>query len=1099
MHGQKIGIVFIVRCLMVLLAYCTSASAEQHYVRIGVDDGLPNATIYSIKQDSTGFLWLGSTNSGLLRYDGYRFVEFAVLTATELQRHQTPDVGVVLIDNADNIWAGTWGLGLSRLDAQTGELSRYTSENGLAGNQIQGLLQDADGNIWVGTTSGLSRIDAQFQITNIGQAGSEQALADQRIWSLTQTPDGLIWVGTSAGLHSWQPDKGLSSVYQLVNYTDSSVPANFSRDNEIRAVYALGQQLWVGSRQGLFLFNRQQQFVPVLLAQRGEPEPLINILSSDNTTNDLLVGSYIGLYRVPPQHQAGHGIKQAELGNVNVRSILQDNSGVLWLGSRESGLFRNILSSKAFDDISAFSAALAAQKTFSVTAIFKQPDALWLGGSNGIYRIKLPTGDFQFFRTGSRINAIAATPQSEVYIASDTGLLKYNGTAELVKTDEPFELAKVVNRNVRDLHIDAAGRFYLGMWGEGVIAWQPERQQAKRWLTRLSDNMVGNAVQKLFVGSSQQLWVATRYSGLFQINLATDNVMQHNTTATSGIRLPHNDVHCVSEYAEQLAVCTREGLLLVNLTTAEQQLLTTEDSLPDNDILGALQQEQQLWVMTPKGLALRLAGQPHFIHYNRNDGMVSSELNTNAVFADDSGILFGAIAGLVVVKPEQLQSNQRIPNPVLSALVIDYQLLQTKPHKQPWDVINLSPDQHTMNFEFSALDYQDPQRNQFQYQLEGIDKSWVIANERNSAFYANLPVGTYPLWLKASNNHGVFSEPVKVATLNVMPHWWQQSWVVYSLIALASLLLWLMHLYRLRHVRQINRLLQAAVENKAKAQTVLETRVTERTRALEESSVTLSLRTRQLERSLDELAKTNQELKRLDTLKDEFIATVSHELRTPLTAIRGAIGLITQKVVTADSALYQDMLHTAQTNSERLAQLINDLLDLQKFAAGTFTLNITRLDISALTRHAVNAMQPYASRYQVELQLASELEQPLWVEADALRLRQVIDNLISNAVKFSAAQGVVIVRLVEVQQSIRFEVEDFGSGIPAEFQKHIFGKFSQADSSDSRAKEGTGLGLAICKKIIENHHGQIGFTSSAGQGTVFWFKLAQQYEPAVMG
>ncbi|WP_215397353.1 ATP-binding protein [Rheinheimera oceanensis] len=1088
------------RCLLVLLAYCTGASAEQHYVRIGVDDGLPNATIYSIKQDSTGFLWLGSTNSGLLRYDGYRFVEFAVLTTAELRHHQTPDVGVVLIDNADNIWAGTWGLGLSRLDAQTGELTRYTRENGLAGNQIQSLLQDANGNIWVGTTSGLSRVDTQFQITNIGQVGSEQALADQRIWSLSQTHDGAVWVGTSAGLHSWQPDKGLSQVYQLVNHKDDSVSGNFSRDNEIRAVYALGQQLWVGSRQGLFLFNRQRlQFERVPLALYGEPEPLINILSFDYSTAELLAGSYSGLYRVSPDHQAGHGVKKAELGNVNVRSILQDNSGVLWVGSRESGLFRSILSSKAFDNISAFSTALGAQKTFSVTAIFKQPDALWLGSSNGIYRITLPTGDFQFFSTGSRVNAIAATPQNELYIASDTGLLKYNGTAKLIKTDEPFELANVVNRNVRDLHIDAAGRFYLGMWGEGVIAWQPERQHTKRWLMQLSDNMVGNAVQQLLVGSSQQLWVATRYSGLFQIDLATDHITQHTAGATSGIKLPHNDIHCVSEHAAVLAVCTREGLLLVNLTTAEQQLLTTQDSLPDNDILGVLQQDQQLWVMTPKGLALRLAGQQHFIHYNRNDGMVSSELNTNAVFADDSGILFGAIAGLIVVKPDQLQSNQKVPEPVLSALVIDYQQLQIKPHKQPWEIINLSADQHTMNFEFSALDYQDPQRNQFQYQLEGIDKSWVIANERNSAFYANLPVGTYPLWLKASNNHGVFSEPVKVATLNVMPHWWQQSWVMYSLIALVSLLLWLMHQYRLRHVRQINRLLQAAVENKVKAQTVLETRVAERTRALEESSVTLSLRTRQLERSLDELAKTNQDLKLLDKLKDEFIATVSHELRTPLTAIRGAIGLITQKVVTADSALYQDMLQTAQANSERLAHLINDLLDLQKFAAGTFTLNITRLDITALTRHAVNAMQPYASRYQVELQLASEPEQPLWVEADALRLRQVIDNLISNAVKFSAAQGVVIVRLVELQQSIRFEVEDFGSGIPAEFQKHIFGKFSQADASDSRAKEGTGLGLAICKKIIENHHGQIGFTSSAGQGTVFWFKLARQHEPVLTG
>lgn len=1079
------------RMIMVLLVLCTGASAGQHYVRIGVDDGLPNATIYNIKQDDSGFLWLGSTNSGLLRYDGYRFVEFAVLTNTELQHHQTPDIGVVLIDHDQNIWAGTWGMGLSRIDAQTGVITRFTTGNGLAGNQIQGLLQDVDGNIWVGTTSGLSLIDTEFQIKNIGRDGPEQILADQRIWSLTQSPDGTIWIGTSAGLHSWHADKGLSQVYLLVNPTDKSVAATLSRDNEIRALYVLGHQLWIGSRQGLFLFNSQQQFVPVPLAQHAEQEPLINTLSSDRVTNDLLVGSYSGVYRVPLNHQAGQRIEPAELSNVNVRSILHDSSGVLWLGSRESGLFRNILSSQAFDSVRVFSGQLGTHKNFSVTAIFKQPDTLWLGNADGIFRINLPVGDFQFLRTGSRVNAIAATSQGDVYIASDIGLLRYDGTSELVKTDEPFELVNVANRNVRDLHIDADGRFYLGMWGEGVIAWQPKLQQAKLWLSSLSDNMVGNAVQKMFVGSSGQLWVATRYSGLYQIDLATDKVIPHNTTAKSGIAVMHNDVQCVSEYAKQLAVCTREGLLLVDLTSSKQELLTTRNGLPDNDILGVLQQDKQLWVMTPKGLALRFEGQPRFIHYNRNDGMVSSELNNSAVFADDSSILFGAIAGLVVVKPDLLQSNQRIPTPVLSAVVIDYQLLQKKPHKQSWDVINLSPDQHTINFEFSALDYQDPQRNQFHYQLEGIDKSWVIANERNSAFYANLPVGTYPLWLKASNNHGVFSQPVKVATLNVLPHWWQQSWVIYSLAVILCVLLWLMHQYRLRHVRQINRLLQASVEHKAKAQTVLETRVAERTRALEESSVTLSLRTRQLEHSLDELAKTNQELKRLDTLKDEFIATVSHELRTPLTAIRGAIGLITQKVVTADSALYQDLLQSAQMNSERLAQLINDLLDLQKFAAGTFMLNMTRVDINALTKMAVNALQPYASRYQVHLQLTTESEQSLWVDADALRLRQVIDNLTSNAIKFSPAQGVVIVRLIEAQQDIRFEVEDFGNGIPEAFQKHIFEKFSQADSSDSRAKDGSGLGLAICKRIIENHNGQIGFTSATGQGSVFWFRLAR--------
>ena len=201
------------------------------------------------------------------------------------------------------------------------------------------------------------------------------------------------------------------------------------------------------------------------------------------------------------------------------------------------------------------------------------------------------------------------------------------------------------------------------------------------------------------------------------------------------------------------------------------------------------------------------------------------------------------------------------------------------------------------------------------------------------------------------------------------------------------------------------------------------------------------------------------------------------------------MSLLAQHVVTPGNPVYAEMLHTAQANSERLAHLINDLLDLQKFAAGTFTLNINKLDLLELAYQAVQAMQPYAKRFQVELTLDAVSPGSYSANADAIRLRQVIDNLVSNAIKFSPEGAMVIVRLSTTDTAVLLEVEDHGYGIPELFQSHIFEKFSQADSSDSRTKEGTGLGLAICKKIIENHHGDIGFTSTVGQGTTFWFRL----------
>ena len=1069
-----------------LISLSFFATGQERFSRIGVDDGLPNATIYSVQQDKTGYLWLGSTNSGLLRYDGYRFTEYPLLTPDELLHHQTPDVGAVLISEDDDIWAGTWGMGLSRFDAQSAQLVRFTQASGLAGNYIQTLLKDNRGRIWVGTTTGLSRINTDLTISNIGQSAQSKTLADQRIWSLAQADDGTVWIGTSAGLHFWREDTGLSDVIELVPGADA-----LSRQNEMRALLYSQGELWLGSRSGLYRYNPQQgRFNAWPLVADGLAEPVINALKQSNDNTGILVGSYHGLFRFSPGNSAS--ASEQLLADVNVRSILQDRSGVLWLGSRESGLYRSIVASAAFFDIQSLSATLAQQAPFSVTALLHQDSYLWLGSAEAAYRIDLTTGQYKLFALGSRVNALAADPQQQVYIATDNGLWRFSNVEGLQAVERPFELTGVVNRNVRDIAIRADGTLYLGMWGEGVISWQPATANVTHMLADLSAASVGNSVQQLHLGKHNRLWVATRYSGLFLIDTLNGEVKQFSTATTAPILLTHNNVQCVQEYDDVVAICTREGLLLADVKNNTQQLLTMRDGLPGNNVLGVLQHQGQLWVMTAKGLAYRSETAEHFFHLNKQDGMISSELNTNAIAAAADDLYLGSVGGVIRLQRSKLRTNIVIPQPVLSAVTIDHHETTLKPHSKAWPLIKLAPQNHTLNFEFSALDFQDPTRNQFHYQLEGINPDWVMAGTNNSAFYANLPAGTYALWLKAANNHGVFSAPRVVATIKVLPYWWQQTWVQLLGATVLVALLWLMHFYRIRHVRQINRLLQAAVDTKARAQVVLETRVAERTQALEESSVTLSLRSQQLEQSLAELAATNQELTRLDKLKDDFIATVSHELRTPLTAIRGAVGLLSQQVLTPGSDAYQQMLQTAQNSSERLGQLINDLLDLQKFASGKFTLTLADIDLAELAQQAVQGMLPYATRYHVELKWRSDNTAPCWVKADALRMRQVMDNLISNAIKFSAQKGEVTVQVTSQSQTVRFEVADQGTGIPPEFQNRIFEKFSQADSSDTRAKEGTGLGLAICKSIIEHHRGEIGFHSQQGQGTVFWFVLTKR-------
>ena len=1037
------------RVLSAVLLLAASATAEHYRFRhYGPEEGLATA-VSQLLQDRTGFLWVGSSD-GLFRYDGSRF-------------------------------------------------QRFGAEDGLPSASVRCLLETPDRTLWVLTGRGVAR--RRHDAFEIVDAGVGPEATD--LHAMAAATDGTLYLGDDRGLLIAAPGGGADPRFSRVPGFPREAVNGIYVENNGAVWFGSGRRLclWEHGRLRLFdendglprerwnamlrdgrgdLWVRGPQHMSVLPAGAARFEPRDDGLpQSSNAVPSLaldhqgilMVSTDQGLARWIGGHWELIGAAQG-LESDTVTALLEDREGSIWIGLWGAGLARwpgnrEWMNWTAADGLS----------NNLVWAV--RPDAsgaLWVGTDRGLVRFDSAMSPRTWLHKnglgGDKVKALAIGSDGAVWagclpggvsrIDPRTGGVRTFGTA-----------AGLADDRVIAMYFDREGRLWVST-GEGLFRsasagpnlrferqvppGHPERTMFFRFM--------GDREGRIWIGSTAGLfrWEAGNWSRFSTADGLRGNAVTHIAQAEDGsVWISYREPVGISRLA-----FSRDGIGIRHFSK--------KDGLPSDYVLFLGRDSRgQMWVGTDYGVAVQAANQ--WIVYTHEDGLVWDDCAANAFWAEPDGTVWiGTMKGLSRFRPARRPAPLPAPQSAITSVHFGD---HTASPSVPTEVSFRDRD---FQVAFSGLTFLSEKNVRFRYRLAGLDSDWIETAQRE-ARYANLPAGAYTFQVEARVAGSPWSPAPAALDFRVVPPWWQTWW--FRGLAAGALAALLGFLLRVR-VRQMSRDRQR-----------LEIAVSERTSELE-------LQKDVVERQKHEIEKLLRQAEEVSRLKSEFLANMSHEIRTPM---NGVIGMTQLALNTPLSEEQREYITTVQNSAEALLVVINDILDFSKIEAGRMELGHDPFGLRQCVNDALMLFAWQAQEKGLQLTHHVDAEAPDALLGDSDRLRQVLLNLLNNAMKFTEHGEISLAVSVESppprepsEVTLRFSVRDTGIGIAPDKQAFIFGAFAQADGSARRRQGGTGLGLAICSKLVELMNGRIWVESAEGVGSNFLF-LARfaQAEPASAG
>jgi signal transduction histidine kinase/ligand-binding sensor domain-containing protein/DNA-binding response OmpR family regulator len=1042
------------------------------------EQGLSNNEVTSIAQDKDGFIWIG-TLDGLNRFDGYNIKVYKHISddSTSILNNY---ISNILVDSRNCIWIGTLdGISLYNKDQDNFQsLKVYYKKNEQTNNYITSFVEDLKGNVLVSNDKG-SIYQFDRKSTRFNSLLND---AVPSINCMILCNDIVLYAGTKGGLYTYnRKTKKVKKVLLIDNIADKQL--------NITALVYSNNILWIGTAgTGVLRYNpllKKTTYLNKILHLTSDGDARINQLYLDKYKN-LWIGDAVGIKMYNPESGVFKIYDHNPNSNYSLntdggKAIFIDNQQNKWFGTSLGGV-SVAFDRKKFSNLKPEKEGAINLSKSIVSSVLKDKEGnLWIGYYNeGIDVINMEKRTKMSFNPEdgkrnslghSTVQIIYLDHKNDIWVGTYIGGLEYfekgsHGFRSYLH--DPSNPNSIAGNDVRSIVEDKQGNLWLVIHGVGIDKFDIKNKRFYHFVYGPTDPkaVISNWNFKLMIDSYDTIWLAGS-TGLCKLNYdgSINQVFVSNPQDNTSLSSKYlNDVY--EDHRKNLWIGTFEGLNYFNRKTRKFVRITIKSGLTNDNVKSILEDHKgNIWVSTNKGISkIRPAfdNMDNLIsydirNYDERDGIESNAFFERSCYLDPKTdeMYFGGLKGLTFFSPEGIKDNSQVASVVFTDFKLFYHSVSFHDKNSPLKkqisqtkLIRLKYSQNVLTFEYTAINFIIPGKNQFAYIMEGFDKKWNYVGSEHKATYTNLDPGTYTFRVKASNNDGLWSTSDASIRIIIDPPFWKSIWalwIAFIVIGISTYLLYRLVAYR---EKLKNQLQLAKVE-----------------------------------------AKKVQEI---GQLKLNFFTQISHEFRTPLTLIISPLEKL-MKQNNENNSLVNDY-KLIYKNVHRLKRLINQLLDFRKSEEGFLKLEQSHDDIVLFINGIASSFDDLSKQRNIKYTYASDVTS-LYTWFDPDKLEKILYNLISNAFKYTPDDGQVNVSVklmkngdinpTKKSECLEIMVKDNGIGMSAESLQKIFSLFYQVEGNSPFKGDGTGIGLALTKKLVEIHHGKILVESALGVGSCF--------------